>query len=834
MTLAYASPYRMPSPRDPNEPASPIGGAEMLAPDGRSLPFAGATLRIEAGAGLARVVLEQTFENPFHETLRVTYKMPLPVDGAVSGYAFQIGTRTISGKVDRKESARARFEEAIVQGKTAALLEQDKADLFTQEIGNVPPRQTIVARITIDQRLAWKPEGEWELRFPTVIGPRYLESHLTPVDRKASHVEVAGQGDGRGVRARIHLEAKIADTLTAGRRVESPSHSLVARPDGIVELGDLGGARLDRDIVLRWAVAKRDVGLELHTARPSAGAPHGHHAYGLLSIVPPAPDAGYASVPRDLIVLLDTSGSMGGGPLEQGKRVVAMLIESLTERDRLEVIEFSMAPNRYTNGPVPGTKREKERAIHWVMARKADGGTEMQSAIYDALKGLRKGAQRQVVLVTDGYVGGEEQLVAMLHENLPESCRMHVVGVGSGVNRALATSIARAGRGAELIVGLDEDAERCATALVDKTRAPVLTDVTITGDALVEHAPEHLPDVFAGSPIVAALKLKATGGEIVVRGNLAAGVWMQKVKVAAVDSGQGNAGVVALFGREQVADLEVRWSIGKEARAIDEDIERIGVVFQISTRRTSWVAIDEDRTVDPRLGSQHVEIPQELPYGTSAASFGLAAPMPMAMPMSAMGSIGSVDALYEAEEVMALRRPASSPLPAASFDLDDEDDARSIVTGRSITPFAGGPARDEGAFGGSPADADEPATIPPPRAQMPEKAKKESAPPPAMSRARMPAPGAPPAPQPASGGFGAPPPPAQQAGGAPPPPPPPTAAPQAQLGAPPPSPSYPAWADAPRAAQKRARNRFRLFLLLFFAISIILALATYFLFFYGR
>jgi len=125
----------MPDVRSP-EPAH--DGAQILTPDGRSLPLVSARLRVEAGGGLARVVLEQTSENPDEETLRVTYKMPLPVDGAVSGYAFQIGSRTITGKVDRKESARAHFEEAIVQGRTAALLEQEKADIFTQEIGNVP------------------------------------------------------------------------------------------------------------------------------------------------------------------------------------------------------------------------------------------------------------------------------------------------------------------------------------------------------------------------------------------------------------------------------------------------------------------------------------------------------------------------------------------------------------------------------------------------------------------------------------------------------------------------------------------------------------------------
>jgi Ca-activated chloride channel family protein len=687
MTLAWTaahtrSPYRMQDVRSPDEASH--GGAEMRTPDGRSLPLVSAKLRVEAGGGLARVVLEQTFENPYDDTLRVTYKMPLPVDGAVSGYAFRIGERTITGRVDRKEAARARFEQAIVQGRTAALLEQDKADIFTQEIGNIPPRRTIVAEITVDQRLAWQPEGEWELRFPTVIGPRYIGANVTAEDRRASHVELA---DG-GVRGRVHLEVRIADAITEGRRAESPSHSLQTRPDGVIELVDASGGRLDRDVVVRWAVAKRDVGLAVQVARPVAGVANGRNAYALLSIVPPAPDAGHASVPRDLIVLLDTSGSMAGGPLEQGKRVVAALIDSLSEYDRLEVVEFSNRANRYSRSPLPGTKREKEKAIHWVMSRQASGGTEMQSAIVEALHGLRPGAQRQVVLVTDGYVGGEEQIVTLLHESLPPSCRMHVVGVGSGVNRTLAASLARAGRGAELLVGLEEDAERSAKNLVDKTRAPVLTDITVGGDALIDCSPEHVPDVFAGSPVLAALQVRPSGGELVVRGKLARGVWEQRIQVAAADPGDGNPAVVKLYGRERVADLEMRWSIGNEVQAIDREIESIGLVFQISTRRTSWVAIDDDRSVDPRRGSRHEEIPQELPYGTTMASFGAAmpaaAPMSMAVPIMAMQSMS-------APPGMAAPRPAAGMMPMsarsmpASFgggssdDADDADDESTMV-----------------------------------------------------------------------------------------------------------------------------------------------------------
>jgi Ca-activated chloride channel family protein len=704
MTLAWnttnaRSPYRMPSVRSNDE--APLGGAEMLTPDSRSLPLVAAKLRVEAGGGLARVVLEQTFENPYDDTLRVTYKMPLPVDGAVSGYAFRIGDRTITGRVDRKENARARFEAAIVQGKTAALLEQEKADIFTQEIGNIPPRQTIVCEITIDQRLAWRPEGEWELRFPTVIGPRYIGGNVSESDRRASHVELA---DG-AVRGRVHLEVSIADAITEGRSAESPSHALQKRADGVVELLDAAGGRLDRDVVVRWAVAKRDVGLAVQVARPSAGVANGRNAYALLSIVPPAPDAGFEATPRDLIVLLDTSGSMGGGPLAQGKRVVAALIDSLTELDRLEVIEFSMRANRYTRSAVPGTKREKAKAIAWVMSREANGGTEMSSAIVDALQGVRPGAQRQVVLVTDGYVGGEEQIVSLLHESLPESCRMHVVGVGSGVNRTLAASLARAGRGAEVLVGLDEDAEKSAKGLVDKTRAPVLTDVTISGEAFIDGSPEHVPDVFAGAPVLAALQVRPSGGELIVRGKLANGRWEQRIHVRVSDPGDGNPAVVKLYGRERVADLEMRWTIGTEVQAIDREIESIGLVFQIATRRTSWVAIDDDRSVDPRRGTRHEEIPQELPYGTTMASFG-------GGPVAGAASFGSVNAVATlrapsappaAMRAMMMPYPQSLPRPASGMPMsapparpagstgsidDESDDDASMVTVSSISDAA--------------------------------------------------------------------------------------------------------------------------------------------------
>lgn len=592
----------------PATPAGASAGAELVTSDGRSLALVGARLVGEAQGGLARLVLEQMFENTYDENLRVTYRMPLPADGAVSGYEFELGDRVIKGTIDKKHQARERFERAIASGHTAALLEQERADIFTQQIGNIPARTSVIARITIDQRLVWLPEGEWELRFPTVIGPRYIGKADTAADVRATHIKVTDQP----LRSTIQIAIAVKDAISGGGKPSSPSHG-IEYANRIAELKS--GARLDRDIVLRWAVATPAVGLSLAAARPVHGPLT--DSFGLLTIVPPARDTKPVAVPRDLIVLLDTSGSMSGFPLDKAKQVVAMLVDSLDDNDRFELIEFNYNPTRYLAEPTYATPKAKQAAINWIRSRVADGGTEIRAAVIEAMDTLRVGAQRQVIVVTDGYVGGEHQIIEAMNRRLPKSCRVHVLGVGSAVNRSLATSIARAGRGVEVIIGVDEDAERGAKRLLDRTAHPVVTNVEVSGSALLRQAPALMPDCFEGSPLVAALALRPEGGTLVVRGQLARGTWEQTIEVPALQPGEGNQAIVALYGRERVADVEANALFS----SVNGEVEELGLSFQIATRMTSWIAVDEARKVTGPSRDQL--IPQELPYGTSASAFGL-------------------------------------------------------------------------------------------------------------------------------------------------------------------------------------------------------------------
>jgi Ca-activated chloride channel family protein len=595
------------------------GGGWLVSVDGCTLPLVGSKVTATAAGGMAGVVLEQRFRNAHPVALSVVYTLPLPFDAAVTAYAFTVGGRRIVGQIDRREAARERFEQALLEGRSAALVQQDRSSLFQQEIGNIPAGAEVVATLTLDQRLRWLDEGAWEWRFPMAAGPRYRggDERASPGGRGGDVRDIA---DGP-LPARMELALTVGDRLAGAP--DSPSHRIRSTAGGSVALEAEGGVPLDRDLVVRWPVDRPAEGLSLELARPPAGAPHGEAAHGLLSIVPGPEASRPDALARDLVVLIDTSGSMAEEPLRQARRVVAALVDSLDERDRLELIEFSREPRRWREGPVPASPAMRREALAWLAQLQASGGTEMRQGIEEALRPLRPDSQRQVVLVTDGLIGAETQVVRAISQGLPASSRLHTVGVGSAVNRSLTGPAARAGRGVEVVVGLGEDAERAARRLVARTAAPLVVDLVIHGPALYTHAPARLPDLFAGAPVLVGLALRPEGGTLTVEGRTARGRWRQTLEVAATAPGAGRAIITALFGRERVEDLETRIAAGEDPVPLELEIVRLGLDYQLATRLTSWVAISEEASVDPGQPIRRVHMPQELPAGMSVHGLGL-------------------------------------------------------------------------------------------------------------------------------------------------------------------------------------------------------------------
>lgn len=693
--MVIATPLSHPQPAPSQE------GGRLVSTSGRTLPLERTEIRAEGGGGLARTVLVQHFRNPHPEALRVTYKLPLPADGAVGGFSFRIGDELVEGEVDRKQAARERFERALVEGRTAALVEQERSSLFTQEVGNIPPGETVICEIIVDHPLKWLSEGAWEYRFPTVVGARYMGSSAQTPDAGRLAVDVSREK----MEPRLQLELRVTDEITRPSALESPSHAVELTPAAehqVVAFRRGAPVRLDRDVVVRWPVAKLEVGVQLAVMRRPGDAKE--EGFGLLTIVPPAPEAQARPVARDLIFLIDTSGSMSGRPLEQATSIAAAMIDTLHDEDQLEIIEFSSAPRAYQGAPIRATAQNKKDAIRWLRALRASGSTEMESAIRRAIDPLRKGSQRQVVLITDGYIGFEERIVKYVLDELPRSCRVHTVGVGSAVNRTLTQGVARAGGGVEVVLGVDEDVERPAARLLARTADPVVIELDVRGPGLTQVVPVRLPDLYAGAPALIPVRLDAQGGEVVVRGRTADGPFEARVPFDAIGLGSGSGALAKLFAREWVEDLETYRMIANDPNDTDDQIEAVGLEFRIATRKTSWVAVSRERRVAEGMDRRTEEMPQEVPHGVSIAGFGLrAAAAPMmtragVMPAGAARSVASVRPAPSRERAKRAEPPefdalggmdAEEQAAPLSAELADEGEAfDGAATGETLSPFS--------------------------------------------------------------------------------------------------------------------------------------------------
>lgn len=637
-------------------------GCRLVATDGRQLPLRSVDVAADAGGGLARVRLRQTFVNPYAEPLAVTYLLPLPADGAVVDFAFVLGGQRIAGRVERKADARAAFEQAVIEGRTAALLEQERSSLFTQELGNLPAGAELGVEIDVEQPLAWV-DGGWEWRWPTVVGPRYLGSAGETPDAARVTVDVADSG----IAVRCSASVVVSDAMTGAP--SSPSHPVAVGADGIA----LTGA-LDRDVVVRWPVAAPAPGVVLEVARPV-----GDDAYGLVTLVPPVIPG--PPVPRDLCLLLDTSGSMGGAPLTQLKAFSKALVQGLREGDQLELIEFSSSPRRWRAGVVRVDARSRAEALKWLAGLSAGGGTAMHEAVTEALAPIRPEALRQVVLVTDGYIGFEQEVIGRIRRALPRGSRIHTVGIGSAVNRSLTGGVARAGGGQEVIVAPDEAVGPAVGALLARTGDPLWVDVVISGTAVREVAPATIHDLLAGAPARVAVRLDPAGGTLVVSGRTAAGPVTHELGVAAISTGQGRRVIATRFAREAVEDLEVARAGG--AGDVDGAIEALGLKHRIATRLTSWVAATEEVTVDPGDPTRRERMPHVLPHGVSAEGVGLRPMMsrsaPMPPPPVSAPAPGGAPMAQPARSRMMKRKMEAEPvqpvMQAGEIDVSREERA---------------------------------------------------------------------------------------------------------------------------------------------------------------
>jgi Ca-activated chloride channel family protein len=593
--------------------------AELVAVDGRQYPLEAARILARAGGGFASSTLAQTFANPFDEPLEVTYTLPLPADGAVLGYTITIGERVIRAEVQPREQAAAAYKQALYEGRTAGLLEQARPDTFEQKLGNVPPRTRVEVTIDVLHALAFVATDagpQWEYRFPTVVGVRYLGAPGRVSDAEALSPD---RGEAGTIPVTMGFSLVVSDE-NAGASLRCTSHGAIANGPGLeFERGE----KLDRDVLARWNASASAIGVRV---AEGAGLPGDEGRYTLVTIVPPT--APRATDHRDLTLLIDASGSMSGQPLGLAVRVAGELLRSLAEGDRFEVLAFANDVRSLTRGIHAFGAKSLAKALTELAKLEAGGATEMGKGIEEALTSLRDDAQRQVVLITDGQIGFEAEVVGRITD--AGNVRLHAVGVGSAPNRSLTQQAAAAGRGIEVLASDERAADEAARRLVAGTAQPVLTRIEVAGSAITGDRPEHLRDVFAGQPLTFAVELSPSGGTLELTGRVAGEhtPWTHRVSIPAVGTTElltaSSLPVGALYGRERIAALELSLGSRHALRdAIDMRIEALGMRHRIASRRTSLVAIAEEPSVDPREPRRKQRLAVELPHGVSAEGVGL-------------------------------------------------------------------------------------------------------------------------------------------------------------------------------------------------------------------
>jgi Ca-activated chloride channel family protein len=644
-----------------------------------NLPLEALAVRARISGLVASTVLTQTFVNHFDLPLEATYVFPLPDRAAVTSFRMEIGERVIEGALRERAEARAAYDQALAAGRLASIAEEDRPGVFTMRVGNLPAGERTTVRLELLGPLPYD-HGEATFRFPLVVAPRYIPGQPlgwppagdgvqpdTDAVPDASRITPPVLLPGFPSPVSLELEAEIDPAGLPLEAVTSSLHAVVTGeregPGGRVRVIQARpGARADRDFVLRLRLGSGG----LDTAARAVPDERGDGGTFALTVLPPP--AG-AARPRDVALVLDRSGSMAGWKIVAARRAAARMVDSLSERDRLTLLAFDgdLASPWPDSALRPASDRERFRAVEFLARLDARGGTEMAAPLQQALDRLgaaEPGRDRVLVLVTDGQVGNEDQILRLLAPRLG-GVRIYTVGVDTAVNEGFLRRLAVLGGGACELVESEDRLDEALDRVRQRIGTPVLADLELVPQGLDvvpdTVAPARLPALLAGAPLTVHGRYRgAPGGALTLRGRRPGGEpWQTTVPLTPA----GDASLAKVWARAHLRDLEDRYAAGA---AHDAELERrivaTSLEFGVLSRFTAFVALDT--VVVERDGRLHrVTQPVDLPHGWEPPGLEPAA-VPMGPVARARGGLLSADAPAAMPSVRpqpAMPRPVFPP-----------------------------------------------------------------------------------------------------------------------------------------------------------------------------
>lgn len=556
-------------------------------------PLEHTDVQVNLSGDIARVTLKQRFRNPLSVPVEALYTFPLSEKGAVDRMTMTIGDRIVVGKVKLREEARADFERARDRGQTAALLDEQRPNIFSQALTNILPGDLIVVEISYVEFLQ-REAGDYTFAFPMTIGPRYTGGTAATPDSAAITPPTTGSGARPG--HDIALEVLLDAGMPLGD-VRSELHAIeLQRPSESRAIVRLKNQREipNRDFILRYRVAGEGIREGLLTHRDDRGK------FFTLWLQPPDAVEDDEAVGKELVFVIDSSGSMEGFPIEKAKATMRLCIDDLTAKDTFNLVSFAGGTGYCFPALVSATPENKAQTHAYLNQLAGSGGTEMLPALQAALAGpYTPGRLRTVCMMTDGMIGNDREILDFIQRH-NEHARLFSFGIGNSVNRFLLENMAREGRGAAEIVTLESASTAAVERFRQRIQRPILTNITVKAeDMSVEfsHDADALPDLFAGQPLRITGRIEGRAeGTIVVRGNTASGPWERRMPVQIPRDAREHDALAALWARERVAALSARdWQgleDGDTKSALTSAITKLGIDYSLVTPFTSFIAVD--------------------------------------------------------------------------------------------------------------------------------------------------------------------------------------------------------------------------------------------------
>ena len=608
------------------QPAPTGGELRVLTTGGpvEQCPLKHTDVVAEITGNVAQVEVIQTFQNPYDRKIEAVYVFPLPDRAAVNDMEIQVGDRTIKGLIKRREEARAVYQAARQAGHIAALLDQERPNIFTQSVANILPGSEVAVTIRYFETVPYA-SGDYEFSFPMVVGPRFIPGEPTTNGERGRSPDTTEVPDASritppGLRPEtrtghdISLEVRL-DAGTTVRELVSPSHRVRVESNGrggdIIRLKEEDSIP-NRDFVLRYRVDGDAPNL---IVLPHRGEGDG---YFLMLVQPEAKPATADITPKEMIFVVDCSGSMSGDPIEKVKEAMGYALHGLDPRDTFQIVRFSNRAETFEPAPVLATPGNIERALRYVARLSGDGGTIMLEGVRTALEYKEDEQRLRIVsFMTDGYIGNEEAILAYMAKHLG-GARLFSFGVGTSVNRYLLDKMADFGRGAVEYVLPGDDSGKAIRRFYDRIRSPYLTDIQIDwgGLGVTDMYPREISDLFLGQPVAVYGHYGQPGkAEVTLRARLGGKPYEQRYTVqlpARQDEGEA---IGTLWARAHIEDLSDRLIVSSQP-ALVEEITRVALAHRLVSKYTSFVAVEERIDTGAEKPAL-VEVPVCTPPGVS-------------------------------------------------------------------------------------------------------------------------------------------------------------------------------------------------------------------------